>query len=145
MPGAREPSEGPGSGHRAGVALLVLAGALQVLYGVAAVAGYSGLKESVEEIESNPTYGKLYLSLTGWGILLLVVGLATLWSATALRRRHAYGRMCGLCGALIGLGLAFFTLAFFHEAALLTIVVTLVTVYVLSYLVDDPPGSQRAF
>lgn len=139
-PEAREPSEDPGSSHRAGVALLVLAGALQVLYGTAAVTGFSGLEESVREIESNPTYGKLYLSLTGWGVLLLLVGLATLRSAGGLRRGVPNARMYGLCSALVGLGLAFFTLAIFHEASLISIVVLLVTTYVLSYLVNDPPA-----
>lgn len=145
----REPpdfaSDGSGSSQRSGVALLLLAGALQVLYGIAAVTGFSGLQESVRDIESNPNYGKLYLSLTGWGVLLLLVGSATLWGAAALRRGRPHGRMLGLCAALLGLGTAFFTLAIFHEASLISVVVLLVTIYVLSYLVEDPPASAPPF
>jgi len=145
IPATREPSEEPGSSHGAGVALLVLAGSLQLLYGTAAVVGFSGLQESVRDIESNPNYGKLYLPLTGWGILLLLVGAATLLTARLLHRRGLYARMYGLCAALVGLGLAFFTLAIFHEASLISIVVLLVTTYVLSYLVRDPPGSRPPY
>lgn len=132
------------SAQRSGVALLTLCGALQVLYGAAAVLGLEALKESVEEIESNPNYGKLYFSLVMWGVLLLLAGAACLWSARLLRRDSPYARLAGLSAALVGLGLGFFTLAIFHEASLISVVVLLITLYVLSYRLEEPPEPPGA-
>lgn len=139
------PQDGHGSATRSGVVLLMIVGTLQVVYGVAAIIGVSELRESVRDIEENPNYGKLYLSLTGWGILLLLIGLVSLVAARSLEQRREHGRMLGLCAALVGLGTAFFTLAIFHVASLISVVLLLIALYVLSYLVEDPPASSRPF
>lgn len=131
--------------HRWGVALLAVVGGLQVVYGLAAVSGYGPLRESVRDIESNPNYGKLYFSLAVWGVLLLLVGSACVWSARKLQHDARHARMGGLCAALVGLGLAFFTLAIFHVASLVSVVLLLMTLYVLSYRVEDPPDTRGPF
>lgn len=125
--------------QRSSVALLTLCGALQILYGGAAILGLPALEANVEQIESNPNFGKLYFSLAVWGLLLLLVGTLCLWSARLLGRDAPIARLAGLSGALVGLGLAFFTLAIFRAASLISIVVLLVTLYVLSYQLEDPP------
>jgi hypothetical protein len=116
--------------------LLALAAVAQVAYGLAAITGTAALEDNVRAIESNPDFGRLYLSLPAWGVLLALVGVGELAAAWALARRVPYGRLLGLGAALFGLALAFFTLAILHAAALVTLVLLLAALYVLSYRVD---------
>lgn len=108
----------------------------QLAYGAAAIGGDGALKANVQEIESNPNFGKLYLSLVGWGVLLTLAGVFEAYAAQALLRRTRHGRVLALCATLPGLLLAFFTLAIFKVAAVVTVVLLFATLYVLSYRVE---------
>jgi hypothetical protein len=129
------PADGPWT--TAGTLLLLVSATTQLVYGAAAIAGVSALEDNVRKIESDPSFGKLYLSLAAWGVLLALVGAAELGAAWALARRRPYARLMGLGAALFGLGVAFFTLAIFHGAALITVGLLLLALYVLSYRVRD--------
>lgn len=118
-----------------GAALLGLGAATQVAAGVAAIAGLQAIQNHIDEIESDPRFGHLYLSLPVWGVLLLLVGGLQLGGA--LRLQRGKGRLAGLAAVLPGLVLAFFTLALLREAAVVTIVLLVAALYVLSYRVDD--------
>lgn len=120
-----------------GAGLLLLAAVAQIAYGVAAIGGYDPLEDNVRQIESRSQFGELYLSLGGWGVILVLVGIAELWAASSLARRRRHGRLAGLCAALFGLGVAFFTLALFRVAAIATMGILVAALYVLSYRVGD--------
>lgn len=128
-----------GSWVTAGAVLLVLAAVTQLVYGIAALTAFGPLEDNVRDIESNPNFGDLYLSLGGWGVLLLVVAVAELGAALSLARRRHHARVLGLGASIIGLGVAFFTLALFHLAALISLAILFCAMYVLSYRVGDPP------
>jgi hypothetical protein len=117
--------------------LLGLTAAAQIIYGVLAIGGVEALEANVREIERDPRFGTLYLSLPAWGALLIVIGSAELTAAWRLSRRAPHARLACLAAALFGLAAAFFTLALFHLAALITVVLLLSAIYVLSYRVDD--------
>lgn len=117
--------------------LLLLSAIAQIAYGVAAISGVEALQDNVREIESSPRVGDLYLSLTGWGVLLALVGTGGLAAAWSLARRAPAGRLLGLGAALFGLGVSFFTLALFRAAAFVTMGLSLAVLYLLSYRVSD--------
>lgn len=119
------------------VALLAVGGLTQAVFGIAAIGGLRALEDNVQEIESNPNFGHLYLGLTGWGVLLLLAGAAQIGAARAVRRGSPVGRVLALGAALAGLGLGFFTLAIFHAATFGPLAISLASLYVLSYRVDD--------
>ena len=134
------PSGGTHDDRRAratAIALLTVGGLTQLLFGGAAIAGLRILEDNVQEIESNPNYGRLYLGLAGWGVLLALAGAAQVGAARAVRRGRVYGRVVALGAALAGLGLCFFTLAIFHAATFGPLAITLATLYVLSSRVSD--------
>ncbi len=130
---------GPATGGqwvKTGAVLLLLAGITQVAYGAAAIGGIAALEDNVREIESDPRYGELYLSLAAWGLLLVMAAIGELFAAWRLARRARGARLAGLGAALLGLAVAFFTLALFHLAALVTVALLLAALYVLSYRVN---------
>lgn len=117
--------------------LLVLAAAAHLIFGAAAIAGVEALEDNVRDIEASPGFGDLYLSLSGWGVVLGLVGLLELAAGVSLIRARPAGRLLGLTAALLGLGASFFTLALFRVPALGTVVLTLAALYVLSYRVHE--------
>jgi hypothetical protein len=117
--------------------MLFLAAIAHVAYGIAAIDGIDVLKRNVDEIESNGKFGDLYLSLPWWGVLLTLVGLAEFAAAMSFSRRSPQARLYGLGASLVGLAISFFTLAIFHVAALITVALTGIALYLLSYRVDD--------
>lgn len=138
----RELPDGPpaaGGWVTAGAGLLLLAAASHIVLGAAAIAGNGTLEDHVSQIESNPNFGRLYLGLGTWGAILLLIGLAQVGAVRSLVRRSEHARVFGLSTAILGLGAAFFTLAIFRFAALVSVGLLLCALYVLSYRVDDPP------
>lgn len=131
-----------GSWVTAGAVLLLFAAVTQLVYGLAALTGFGALEDNVRDIESNQHFGDLYLSLGGWGVLLLLAALAELGAALSLARRREHSRLLGLGAAILGLGVAFFTLALFHLAALVSVTILFLAMYVLSYRVGDPPTTS---
>ena len=115
--------------------LLGASAVAQFVYGVLAISGEATLKANVSEIESNPHFGTLYLGLTGWGVILALVGISELVAARSLVRRNPSARLLGLGASLFGLAVAFFTLAIFHAAALITLFPLFATLWILSYRV----------
>jgi hypothetical protein len=134
--------DAPGSASGEGwttvaVALVAIVGVAQIAYGAAAIGGLGALEDNLREIEANVQFGHAYLSLGAWGVLLVVCGLAELGAALAFRRGRPHARLFGLCATLIGMVLAFFTLAIFRVAALITLAFLFAALYVLSYRVSD--------
>jgi hypothetical protein len=140
-PADRDAPDGPpvggGGWTTAGVVLLVLAAVAQVVSGVAAIAGVDALKDNVREIESNPQFGKLYLSLGAWGVLLLLVAGAELLAALSLVRRTPNARLLCLGITLPGLAVSFFTLALLRVASAVMLALLFAALYVFSYRVDS--------
>jgi hypothetical protein len=124
----------------AGALLLALSAIAQLAYGAAAIGGDDALQANIREIEANPQFGTLYFGLAAWGVILVIAGIAQALAGWALARRAPHGRLLGLGATLLGLGAAFFTLAIFHVAALITLVLLIAAMYVLSYRIrDDAP------
>lgn len=121
----------------AAACLLALVAATQALYGVMAVAGAGALERNVRRIEANPDFGTLYFSLPVWGVLLILIAAAELAAAVVLARRVPYARLYALGATLLGLAIAFFTIALFRGAALLPLALLFVVLYALSYRVSD--------
>ncbi len=121
----------------AGAVILVMSGATQVVFGLAALAGNAALEQNVQEIESNPSFGKLYLGLGAWGAVLIMVGGAQLGAARSLLKVRPGARLVALGATLFGLLAAFFTLAILHFGSVACVVLLLSAMYVLSYRIDD--------
>lgn len=120
-----------------GVVLLVVSAVTQIAYGAAAIGGLQVLQDNVEEIESQPQFGKLYLGLGTWGVLLVLAGLGQAVAAQALARGRRSARLGALLAVLPGMVAAVFTLALFRGAALVSLALLVSTLYVLSYRVSD--------
>lgn len=132
-----DPTVNP-DGTRFGATLLVASGFAQLVFGFAAVGGLEALERNVRRIEATPQVGgKMYLGLSAWGVMLLLFGAGEIVAGLRLARRRPSARLIALAAAMFGLAIAFFTLAFFRVAAVVTIVLLLLTIYVLSYHVKD--------
>lgn len=117
--------------------LVLVAGMAHIAFGFTAITGTETLQENVEEIESNPNFGKLYFSLATWGLIMLAVGVAEVASSAAFWRRTPNWRLASLLAAYAGLTAAFFTLAIFRASALITVVLLLVAIWLYSYHSKD--------
>jgi uncharacterized membrane protein len=127
-------------------ALLLLAGIIDVVLGIGALAGSDRLEANIREIETNEDFGDLYISLEGWGAVALVLGLGALAGGANLLGESARGRLIGLVGAYFALAGAFFGLAIFRWLAVAVIVLLLAAIYLLSYHVagdPDDPGDRK--
>lgn len=126
--------EPPRSYRAAGVgaALILLAGALHLALGTTAISGADTLRDNVDEIEAKVDAG-LYFSLETWGMIMLVVGVAELWSVVSFWRRTPNWRLAGLVAAYAGLAASFFALAIFRGPGLVPIVLLLAAIYLFSY------------
>lgn len=131
------PTDRGGAWRVAGTVLVGTAAALQLLYGIAALAGLQALQDNVDQIESDLRFGELYFDLGTWGVLLVLAGLLEAGATVALVRRKPSARLVALLVLLPGLVVAFFTLALFRVAALVCLAVLLAALYVLSYRVGD--------
>jgi hypothetical protein len=134
-PGASDPAAGGRRWTTVAAVLLGLSAVAQVAYGAAAIGGDASLEANVREIESAPHFGTLFLSLAGWGVILALVGACEFIAAWSLVSRAQHARLFALGAVLFGLAAAFFTLAIFHVAALVTLGLLVAALYVLSYRV----------
>jgi hypothetical protein len=83
-----------GAGRAAFAAiLLMIAGTLNVIYGIAAISGAHFYDESTRY---------LFSSLNTWGWITLILGLIQLTGGLSLIGGGAYGRMIGIAAASIG-------------------------------------------
>ncbi|GKQ35913.1 hypothetical protein [Streptomyces sp. A012304] len=94
-PGGPRRTTRPGTRDVLGGVLLICGGLLAVLQGVAALAG-----DGVHARVGSYVYG---LTLTGWGLLHLVLGVLTAATGAALLRGAARARPAGLLLASLGL------------------------------------------
>lgn len=113
--------------------LLALAGLVDVVVGLGAIAGTERLEANVREIETSEGFGELYFSLGVWGSIVLVLGVGALVATRALWRNPPRGRLGALIAAYFALAAAFLGLAIFRWAAVATIPLLLGAIYVLSY------------
>ena len=133
------PGGRPATGGRwttASAVLLLLAAMVQIGAGVAAISGVGTLRDNVRQIESDPHFGDLYLSLQVWGVLLVLVGIGGAVAARSLAHRGRNARVLGLAAALLGLAIGLLTLAIFRAAALAPVALAFAALYVLSYRVE---------
>jgi hypothetical protein len=83
-----------GAGRAAFAAiLLMIAGTLNVIYGIAAISGAHFYDESTRY---------LFSSLNTWGWITLILGLIQLTGGLSLIGGGAYGRLIGIAAASIG-------------------------------------------
>jgi hypothetical protein len=113
--------------------LLVVAGAVQILLGLAGLTGTGGIEANVEEIQSNPDFGRLYLPLWVWSVALLLFGLAEVLVGAFAWRGTARAWLAGLLVAFLGLGLSFFSFAIFRFGALATAILLMAAAFLLAY------------
>jgi hypothetical protein len=118
---------------RAAAALLAVAGVIQAVLGVMAIAGASPLQAAVHQIETTEGFGKLYFSLPVWGGLFVLFGLGQIASARAALRGTEAGWLAGLISAFLGLALTFFGLPIFRLAAVAVLVLLLLAAFLLAY------------
>jgi hypothetical protein len=123
---------------RVGAALLATAGVIDIVVGIAAVAGAERLEANVREIETSANGGELYFSLGAWGVIFVAAGLILLLAAGALTAARAAGRLTGLVASFTGLAAAFFGLPIFRWPAVAVIVVLLAAAFVLAYGLREP-------
>lgn len=124
----------------AGCALILIAAAAHLALGVMALLGSSWLEANVLEIESNSDFGRLYLSLGGWGVILVALGVVELAGAMSALRTTTYGRLAALGSASAGLAGSFATLAIFRWASLAMVPVLMLAILLISR--DDPDRSS---
>jgi hypothetical protein len=118
---------------RIAAGLLALAGVIQVVLGVMAVAGATSLKDAVHQIETTEGYGRLYFSLPVWGGIFILFGLGVIASARAALRRTEAGWLAGLIFAFLGLAVTFFGLPIFRLPAVAALVLLLMAAFLLAY------------
>jgi len=126
------------SGIAAG--LILLAAALTVAGAVAAIGGAEALEANVREIEGR-TGLDLYASLSTWGWILMIAGIAEATAAISIWRRTPNRILIGLAVAYFGLVIAFFTLVILRGPGAPTIGLLLAAIYVLSYRSGRRPGT----
>ena len=113
--------------------LLVAAGALHLLLGVAGLTGGGGISANVEEIQSNPDFGRLYLPLWAWSTALVAFGLVEALTGALAWRGTQRGWLAALLVAFLGLGLSFFSLAIFRGGALAAALMLMAAAFLLAY------------
>ena len=113
--------------------LLGVSGVLQMLLGVAGLTGAGGIEANVQEIQSNPDFGRLYLPLWVWSMVLLAFGVAEVLAGALAWRGTARGWLAAMLVAFLGLGVSFFSLAIFRVGALATALLLLVAAFLLAY------------
>ena len=125
---------------RLAAGLLLAVGTAHAALGIAGIAGIAAFEANVEEIEQTVADG-LYASLAAWGALMLVLGIGELLAARAVWAGSPNGWLVGLISAFCGLGGAFFTLAIFRFAGVLTIALGFVAIYLLRQRAPGPGGT----
>ncbi len=120
------------AGDRGAAWLLLLTGAAHAALGAAAIAGLDSFEANVEQVERSFAVG-FFSSLGAWGALMLVLGIAEMLSARAIRAGSPNGWLAGQLSAFCGLGGTFFTLAIFRVAGALTIPLALAIHYLLAH------------
>jgi hypothetical protein len=73
--------------------LLVVAGTLNIIYGIAAVSGAHFYDQTTRYV---------FFSLKGWGWITLILGVIQLTAGFSLFGGRAYGRVVGIIAATLG-------------------------------------------
>ena len=120
--------------------LLAAAGVVDLVLGLAAIAGAERLETNVREIETAEGIGELYFSLGAWGVILTALGLGALAAGWRLLFGGPHARLAALIAAYFALAGAFFGLAIFRWPAVAIIVLLLAALYVLTYRLRGPEG-----
>jgi len=118
---------------RVAAVLLLGAGVVHVVLGVAGITGADRLEANVREINTSPSGGELYFSLGSWGLILGAVGGLEVASAVSLHRVGARARLFGLIAGFLAMGAVFFSLPIFRWPSAATILALLAATYVLTY------------
>ena len=83
-----------GAGRAAFAAiLLVIAGTLNIIYGIAAISGAHFYDDTTRY---------LFSSLNTWGLITVILGVIQLTGGFSLMAGNAYGRVIGIAAASIG-------------------------------------------
>ena len=117
----REPgTEGTGWVAFAGIMILI-AGILNVIWGIAAIDGSSFFTDEGRYV--------IITDLNAWGWFFLIVGLLQLVAAFSIWSRHMYGRIIGVATAGLSAIFILFTVNAFPFAAFMLFIVDLLVIY----------------
>ena len=125
------------SANRPAAVLLLVTGAGHALLGIGAITGFPAFESNVAEIEE-AVPGGLIASLSTWGFLMLVLGVAEALSARAIMAGSPHGTLAGQISGFCGLGGAVITLAIFRIPGLLTIPTGIIAVHLLGRPPREP-------
>ena len=112
--------------------MLLLAGVLNVIWGIAAIADSAFFTDEGRYV--------IFDDLNTWGWFLLIVGILQLIAAFSIWNRHMYGRIFGIACAIINALILLFTVNAFPFAAFMLFIVDMLVVYGLVVY----GGRQRA-
>lgn len=119
--------------------LILLAGLVDLILGLAALAGAERLEANIVEIQNEPGVGgDLYFSLGVWGAVILAVGFGLAYGGLRLFGNGERDRLIGLITAYFALLPGFISLAIFRWPQLGVIVTLLSAIVLLTYRVPDP-------
>jgi hypothetical protein len=119
--GSYEPeTEGSGWVAFAGV-MILFAGILNVIWGIAAIDGSSFFTDEGRYV--------IITDLNAWGWFFLIVGLLQLVAAFSIWSRHMYGRIIGVATAGLSAIFILFTVNAFPFAAFMLFIVDLLVIY----------------
>jgi hypothetical protein len=119
--GSYEPeTEGSGWVAFAGV-MILFAGILNVIWGIAAIDGSSFFTDEGRYV--------IITDLNAWGWFYLIIGLLQLVAAFSIWSRHMYGRIIGVATAGISALFILFTVNAFPFAAFMLFIVDLLVIY----------------
>jgi hypothetical protein len=124
-------------GSRPAAVLLLVTGVAQAALGIGAIAGLPAFEANVAEIE-DAVPGGLIASLSVWGLVMLVIGVAEALAARAILAGSAHGTLAGQISGFCGLGAAVITLAIFRIPGLLTIPTGIIAVHLLGRPPREP-------
>ena len=123
--------------NRPAAVLLLVTGAAHAALGIGAIAGISPFEANVAEIDE-AVPGGLIASLSAWGFLMLVLGVAEVLAARAITAGSPNGTLAGQISGFCGLGGAVITLAIFRIPGLLTIPTGILAVHLLGRPPREP-------
>jgi hypothetical protein len=119
--GSYEPeTEGSGWVAFAGV-MILFAGILNVIWGIAAIDGSSFFTDEGRYV--------IITDLNAWGWFFLIVGILQLIAAFSIWNRHMYGRIIGVLTAGLSAIFILFTVNAFPFAAFMLFIVDLLVIY----------------
>ena len=125
-------TEGEGWVGFAGV-MILLAGILNVVYGIAAIDGSSFFTDEGRYV--------IFDDLNTWGWFILIVGVLQLIAAFSIWSRHMYGRIVGVLTAGLSALVILFTVNAYPFAAFMVFIIDLLVIYGL--IAHGGPGAPR--